>query len=184
MNIFIGCSARDNIDNIHKQSSQNLIKKITKIDNIDLVFGAYYKGIMAICYDEFKNNDRKVIGVTPKVYENDLELMNCNEIITTDTTMERFNEIYKRSDIFLFLPGGIGTLSEIFNAIEENIANKGNKLIIIYNKNFFYTPIIRTLHKMYEEGFVDKELSNYIVIESEEDKIIELIEKEKNKNGK
>lgn len=182
MNIFIGCSARDNIDDIYLKDSKSIIEKITKINDINLVFGAYYKGIMATCYDEFKKNNRKVIGVTPKVYESDLKPMNCDEVIITDTTMERFNEIYKRSDVFLFLPGGIGTLSELFNVLEENIANNNKKLIIIYNKNFFYTPIIRSLHKMYEEKFIDKELSNYMVIESEEDKIIELIKKEKDEN--
>jgi len=182
MNIFIGCSARENIDNKYIESSKSITNKIASINNVDLVFGAYYKGIMSICYDEFKRNNKKVIGITPKIYENDLKLINCDEVIITDTTMERFNEIYKKSNVFLFLPGGIGTLSELFNVMEENIANNDNKLIIVYNKDFFFTPIITALHKMYEEKFIDKQLSNYLVIESEEDKIIELIEKEKNKD--
>ena len=78
----------------------------------------------------------------------------------------------------LILPGGLGTLTELFNAIEENRTNNHNKKIIIYNKNYFYTPIIQGLYKMYENKYIDEPLTNYFVIESDEDKIIELIKKE------
>ena len=48
----------------------------------------------------------------------------------------------------------------------------------IYNKNYFYTPKIQGLYKMYENKYIDEPLTNYFVIESDEDKIIELIKKE------
>ena len=150
MNVFIGCSARGNTPKKDYDSCSKLIEKIGKIPNLNLVFGAYYQGIMAICYDEFKANNKKVIGATPKVYEDCLTCMNCDDVVITATTMERFNEIYKISDIFLILPGGFGTLAELFNAIEENRTNNHSKKIIIYNKNYFYTPIIQALYKMYE----------------------------------
>ena len=182
MNIFIGCSASENISDQYKESSKILIQKISQIKSLNLVFGAYYKGLMAICYDCFKQNNKKVIGITPKIYSNEFVNMPCDEEVITNTTMERFNEIYKKSNIFLFLPGGIGTLAEIFNAIEENRTNDNNKKkIILYNKDFFYTPIIKELYNMYKENFIKEELSNYIVIESDIDKVIELIEKETNK---
>ena len=181
MNIFIGCSAGENIDELYKETSRQLINNISKVNNLNLVFGAYHKGIMGICYDEFKNNNKKVIGITPNIYRDVLKEMNCDEEIITNTTMERFNEIYKKSNMFLFLPGGIGTLAELFNAIEENRTNDSNKkLIIIYNKDYFYTSLIKTLYKMYENKFIENELSNYLIIESEDEKIIELIKEEIN----
>ena len=178
MNIFIGCSARSIIPKDEFDSCSKLITEVAKIPNLDLVFGAYYKGLMTVCYDEFKANNKRVLGATPKIYEECLNEMNCDDVVITDTTMERFNEIYKVSDIFLILPGGLGTLTELFNAIEENRTNNHNKKIIIYNKNYFYTPIIQGLYKMYENKYIDEPLTNYFVIESDEDKIIELIKKE------
>lgn len=181
MNIFIGCSARENIDTKYKESSKDLVEKVAQIKNLNLVFGAYYKGLMAICYDCFKQNNKKVIGVTPEIYKDALNEMSCDEEIITKTTMERFNEIYKKSDIFLFLPGGIGTLAELFNAMEENRTNDIDKKIILYNKDFFYTPIIKELYNMYKEKFIDLELSKYIIIESNLDNVIKLIKEEINK---
>lgn len=182
MNIFIGCSSGEKIDAIYKNISRCLIKKISKIDKLNLVFGGCHKGIMSICYDEFKHNNKQVIGISPRVYEKDVKELDCDEVIIADTTIERFNEIYKRSDIFLFLPGGVGTLSELFNTIEENRTNDSNKkLIIIYNKEYFYTDIIKELYKMYEDGFINNKLTDYLVIESDDDKIVELLQEKINR---
>ena len=79
----------------------------------------------------------------------------------------------------MFLPGGIGTYSELFSAIEENKNNPHPKKIILYNYDYFYTPIIKELYHLYQEGFIDEVPASYMIIESREDKIIELIEEMK-----
>ena len=59
MNIFIGCSAASDISKDDFDSCRKLITSVAKVSNLDLVFGAYYRGLMAFCYDEFKSNNKK-----------------------------------------------------------------------------------------------------------------------------
>lgn len=73
------------------------------------------------------------------------------------------------ADKVLILPGGLGTYYDLFKAINEN------KRIYLYNKNFFYTPLIKNLYDLHLNGVVEKVPSDYINIECELDKIIEMI---------
>ena len=92
--------------------------------------------------------------------------------------MDRMREIYNKSDIMLFLPGGIGTYTELFSSIEEHRTKEDNKLLILYNDDFFYTPIIKELYWLYEKKLVKKSIGEYVNIESRMEDIIKLIEKE------
>ena len=73
MKLFIGCSASNDINAHIINDSRALIEEIAKIPGVDLVYGAYNEGLMKVCYDAFHNNHKKIIGVTPKVYEADID---------------------------------------------------------------------------------------------------------------
>ena len=175
MNLFIGCSSKTDIDKKYIDDCYELIKMIAKVPNVDLVYGAYNRGLMGLCYAEFKKNEKKITGVITK-YHDDRdgdEVVGDNKKVTLTTT-ERFDEIYGNSDTILILPGGLGVLAELFSAIEESSIGN-NKKIIVYNCNYFYTPIIRELFHLYEEGFISMPPSEYMIIESDKEKIIEMI---------
>lgn len=71
------------------------------------------------------------------------------------------------ADIVLILPGGLGTYYDLFKAIKEN------KKIYLYNKDFFYTPVIRNLYELHLSGMIEKVPSEYMNIECDLDNIIE-----------
>ena len=175
MNLFIGCTSRENVSEDYINDSSKLLEELSKIDNVDLVFGSYHKGLMKVAYDAFKDNNKKITGVLTEYHKNLAEFeYNYDETIVVDTTTNRFYEIFNRSDVILILPGGLGTLAELFSAIEERRIENYKK-IIIYNSNYFYTPIIEALYKMYQDGFTHEVPSNYMVIESDYKKIVEII---------
>ena len=178
LNLFIGSSSKDNVDFGYLKDGAALIGELAKIEGVDLVFGAHHKGLMKLSYDEFKRNNKKIIGVITNYHKEmvDSSIFYDKEIIV-NTTTERFEKIYENSDVLLFLPGGLGTYAEIFSAIEERRIDNGKK-IIIYNSNYFYTPMIKELYKLYKEGFIDEVPADYMIIESDSNKIIEIIKKE------
>ena len=178
MNIFIGCGS-EIVDEKFNNNSLELIDEIAKITNINLVFGAYHNALMGDCYDIFKNNNRKITGVTLDIYKEQLNDLNCDKEIITTTTMDRMKEIYKNSDILLFLPGGIGTYTEILSCIEEHRTKQDNKLLIIYNDKFFYTPFFKEMYYLFENKFTSKSIGEYCRIESNKSDIINLIKEEK-----
>ena len=177
MNLFIGCSSK-NVDKKYLDACCNLVTEISDIDDINLVFGAYDAGIMGICYKAFKERGKKITGVSYKRYEEVAKNLELDELSIVPTFISTLEEIYNKSDIMLFLPGGIGTYAELIPSINEKIEKDDNKLLILYNYDFFYTPIINELYSLYENKFIGSNIGEYIKIESKKDEIIELIKKE------
>ncbi len=177
MNLFIASTSKENIeDNLLKECS-TLIEKIANIPNINLVFGAYNKGLMKTSFDAFSKNNKEVIGITTNFDKITCKDQKYTKEIAVESTSERFKKIYEESDILLFLPGGIGTLAELFSALEENRIHDKKK-VIVYNCNFFFTTIIEELYNLYKKGFIDNPPSSYITIESDQEKIINMLKEE------
>ena len=73
MRLFVAGSAKDEISPSYIQASSMLLERVAKIDDVYLVFGGYHRGIMAIAYDEFKKNSKKVIAVSDIVFQESLK---------------------------------------------------------------------------------------------------------------
>lgn len=166
MKIAVCCSSTNDIDDIYKESSKELLNEVFKQDN-DLVFGAANRGIMGIAYRIAKQNNRKVIGLATKLYEEELYNLECDTEVVEEIVNSRTNKLIEMSDVLLFLPGGIGTLYELMTAIEMKRNNEFNKPIIIYNKTGFFDEAIKMLDKVYSENFTDAKVSlNYSIVNS------------------
>ena len=77
--------------------------------------------------------------------------------------------IYDKSDVILILPGGLGIMADLFSAITNN------KKVILYNIDYFFTPIIQYLYKLYNCNFIDVVPSDYMLIENDYKKIVNMI---------
>lgn len=163
MNVFIACSASQYIDKKYLELTLDVSKYLVEQD-YNLVFGAFDKSMMGICYDEFKNNNKNVVSITPKVYEKDLERLEYGEKIVTDDTMMRFKNIYDLSDLIVLLPGGIGTLTEVLNAIEDYRTIPNDKRIVLYNFEGFYDDILNWFFDKKELGFISGDIKDLIDI--------------------
>ena len=182
MKIFIGCSSREEIPNKYYKDCNSLIEELFKHEN-DLVFGAYHKGFMASCHDIAKKNNRKVIGITPKIFVDALKELDCDVEIITDTISRRTDGLIEECDALLFLPGGIGTIYELFTAIESKRNGEFDKPIIIYNSNNFFDKLLEFLEKLYDENFTDIKVKDcYLVMNSADDVVKYLTNIKKNDN--
>lgn len=165
MKIFVGCSSSNDIDKKYLDECRTLLDKVLQ-DN-DLVFGAYNNGIMGIAYNIAIKNNRKITAICPKAYTDDLKELKYDKEIITNNISERTRKLIDESDLLLFLPGGIGTYNELFNAIDCKRSHEYNKPIIIFNSNGFYDKFIEMMEQNYQEKFsksIDK--LNYIITNS------------------
>ncbi len=176
MNLFIGSTSKEDISKELFDDASGLISDIAAIPKINLVFGAYNKGLMRVSYDEFYKNKKDIIGVVCEEDNTCFDQDYTRRIVTKSPT-RRFQNIYENSDVLLFLPGGLGTLAELFSSIEERRINNTKK-IIVYNCNYFFTPIVEELYNLYESGFIDEPPGSYIIIESDKEKIIDILKEE------
>lgn len=155
MNIFIGASVNKNIPNKYFNLSKEVSDVLSNL-NYTLICGGN-EGILKELINIFKNIKVYIL----KEYLNEMKNTNI-EYEICNTTFERLNKIYEESDLFLILPGGLGTLSELFGLIEE--LRNSNKKLILYNYDNYYKDLINYLNKLTKENFINKNDLNKITI--------------------
>ena len=174
MRLFIGCSCEENIDDNIKNKCRKLIKDIACIDNIDLVYSNSIDGLGGVCYDEFRKNNKNIIGIQVRKYRELQDSSYSDKEIIVDSGIDRFKSLYDNLDISLILPGGLGTFSEIFNLIEEyRIDNK--KRIVIYNLDGYYDDLIKIMDNLYDTHFSSIKISDCIDIVNSKEEVINII---------
>ena len=100
-----------------------------------------------------------------------------------DTLQKRKELMYKKSDAFIALPGGIGTIDEVFEVIATNILTQSTKLLILLNYNKFWDSLINLLNKNIKQKYSKKEIKDNIKIASSINEIITILNKEVSKYG-
>jgi len=158
MKIFVGCGSSEDINKDYFDGCELLLNRLLKKN--DLVYGAYNNGIMNIAYKCAKKNGNKIIGVAPRVYESDLNELDINEKILVDNILQRTYKLIKMSDAIIFLPGGIGTINEMFASIDMKRSGEIDKPIIIFNYNHYYDYLIDFLNKLFKEKFSEESIKN------------------------
>ncbi len=183
MKIFVGCSSSNDIPIQYREDCEILLNELFNSNN-DLVFGAYNLGIMGDSYNIALNNNRKIIGICPEAYRDDFKELRCTTEITTKSVSERTDRLISESDALLFLPGGIGTVYELFTSIESKRCHEHDKAIIIYNSCNYYDELFSFLDKLYDENFANEYVKkNYFISNSKEEIIsyINTIKRDKNR---
>lgn len=162
MKIFIAGSSNNTIPPKYLDDCKDTLETILK-DN-DLIFGVSKNGIMGIAYEIAKKNNRKVYGICPEAYRSSLNGLTCDKTIITNTIVESTNIILEESDLIIVFPGGIGTLFELYFAIQSKICNEHNKPIILYNSHRYFDSQIEDIKEKYLQNFVNKPLEELIHI--------------------
>ncbi|MHA1340843.1 MAG: TIGR00730 family Rossman fold protein [Promethearchaeota archaeon] len=180
--ICVYCSSSLKIDDkFHKVAYQ--LGKLLMDAGFNLLWGGCRVGLMNEIALGAKNssNDQKgkLIGVIPKLLlQKDLEFKKCDKLIVVKNLNERKRVMKDRSDCFIVLPGGFGTLDEFFDTLAEKILGFHNKPIIIFNFDNYYEGIFKFFEKIYHEGFASTQVKNKYKIANSIDEIIRIIEEE------
>lgn len=165
MKLFIGCSSSNDIPTEYFNDCKVLLEELMKEN--DLVFGACNSGLMGLAYNTTLKANGNITGICPEAYKDDFKTLKCDTEITTKSVSERTDSVILSSDALIFLPGGIGTIYELFTAIESKRCHEFNKPIVIYNSNGYFDKLLEFMDKVYSEKFSSfKDKRNYIVTDS------------------
>jgi len=119
---------------------------------ITMVFGAGNMGLMGEAADAIVDGGGKMIGVIPQfMIEQDWHHKQCSELIVTEGMSDRKQTIERISDAFVALPGGIGTMDELFECMVNKQLGLHAKPIIILNTDGYYDTLVALLDEMIEE---------------------------------
>ncbi|MDN3642160.1 TIGR00730 family Rossman fold protein [Lutimonas halocynthiae] len=155
-------------------------------NDIGLVYGGGKIGIMGAIADSMIKANAEVIGVIPGLLKHEeVAHSNISEMIVTRKMSKRKVKISKLVDGYIALPGGFGTLDEIFEALTLGQLGIENKAIGILNTNQFFKYTLLQLDHMVQEGFLKKENRDMIIVsESIEDLISKMYSYKAPKMGK
>ncbi len=137
--------------------------------DIGLVYGGASIGLMGKVANAVLDNGGQVVGVIPKgLRSKELNHKGLTELLITQDMHERKRIMYERSDGFIALPGGVGTLEEVFEAATWTKlgfhSGQKNKPVVLLGENDFWYPLIDFLDMLVVAGFVkarDREIISY-----------------------
>lgn len=159
--IGIFCSASESIDKMYFDSARQIGEWIGQTGKT-LIYGGASLGLMECVARAVKENGGKVIGVVPTLLEEKNSVSTQpDEIIHTFNLSDRKDVMTEKSDILVALPGGVGTLDEIFHVIAAASIGYHQKKVIFYNEYGFYDELLKALGTLESKGFARKPFSTY-----------------------
>jgi uncharacterized protein (TIGR00730 family) len=121
-----------------------------------LVYGGGSVGMMGVAARAALGAGGEVIGIIPRgLLEREQGMMDVSELIVTESLRERKALMFDRSDAFVALPGGFGTLEEVVETLTLRQLRYHNKPIFFLNTAGFYNPLIAFFSHSVASGFVN-----------------------------
>jgi uncharacterized protein (TIGR00730 family) len=155
--ICVYCGSQEGRVPAYREAGRKLGMEMARND-LELVYGGGAKGIMGAVSDAALSAGGRVTGIIPKFLvakeASELTLHRLSEAILTDDMHQRKHIMFDRSDAFLALPGGIGTLEEIVEIMTWAQLARHAKPIAFLNVNGFWDPLLALLEHMRGEGFI------------------------------
>ena len=164
--LVVFCGSSLGFNEIYKNAAIELGNYFVK-ENIELVYGGGKIGMMGILSDTILAKNGKVIGVIPKLLEKE-EVVHTGveEMIVCKKMSDRKVIMSKLVDGYLTLPGGFGTLDELFEALTLNQLQIEQKPVGLLNIQGFFDAILLQIDKMVEEGYIKSENKNLLLVDT------------------
>jgi uncharacterized protein (TIGR00730 family) len=149
-NICVFSSSSNGVAECYQQAAAELGRLIGQYGH-DLVYGGSNLGLMGKVARSVQANGGKAIGILPKIFEKVAE--GEDELVTAEDLRHRKSIMELRSQGFIALPGGIGTLDEIADVITSRYLKIHNKPVAIINTNNFFEHFLAHIEKVQREKF-------------------------------
>ena len=174
-NISIFCGAHEGKNPEYAKAAKLVAELIAK-KGINVVFGGGNVGLMKIISDTALDNGVEVLGISLKSLHA-LELANprLNQIVVSETLLDRKDEFMSRSDAFIVLPGGVGSLDELAEIMASNQLGIINKPVGILNNEGYYDDLLKWFSKAVDEGFISSENLKELLVSDSPEKLVEMI---------
>ncbi len=179
MKIAVFCGSSFGNNPLYKTLAQTLGKEIAK-RGFHLVYGGSCVGLMGTIADAVLNEGGEVTGVITKNLSKKEHAHNSLTYLhIVDDILERKKMMEDLSDAFIIMPGGFGTMDELFEVLMYGQLGYHKKPCAVLNVNHFFDHLFKLLNQLTKEGFVKKEHNNMLLqcdnIDSLFNKIIQYV---------
>lgn len=167
--IGVYCGASQNADESFLKLADNLGKLIAE-NHFKMVYGGGKFGLMGRVASAVVSNNGYTVGVQPVLLEErEGAHSEIQEIFIVKNMHERKAMMDKLSDAFIIMPGGFGTLDELFEVITLKQLNIHKKPIVILNYNNYWDPLVNLINSVIDNKFAKEDHRSFIkVVENEQ----------------
>ena len=172
MKICIFCSANQQIDPDFFRETAALGAWAARHGHT-IVYGGVNCGLMECVAKATHESGGRTIGVIPKIVEKNGRISQYVDVdVMCDNLSDRKQLMLDQSDVFIALPGGIGTLDEVFTIAASATIGYHDKKVILYNMKGFWDGLVAMLDDLHAKGVTRKQWRNYIQVAGSLDEIV------------
>ena len=165
----------------HLPSYELAAKRLGKLmaeTGLGLVYGGGNIGLMGAIADSVIAGGGEAIGVIPRfLVEKEQAHSGLSQLIEVNSMHDRKLEMHRLADAFIILPGGFGTMDELFETLTWRQLGMHEKPMGILNIDGFYDSFFTFLHKTVESGFVSVECRNSLISAEDPAVLLQLLSK-------
>lgn len=174
-NILIYCGSSRGHNEIYKNTAIEMGKLLAE-RNLRLIYGAGSVGLMGVLADTILAEGGEAIGFIPEFLEKwEVGHKNLTESHTTQTMHERKHKMAEISDAVIALPGGYGTLDELFEILTWRQLELHQMPIGLLNVNGYFDPLLKMIENMVLEGFLKEVNKNLLLVASTPAEMLDML---------
>ncbi len=164
MKVCVFCGSSMGNDPRYQEAAAQLGEVLAQND-CTLYYGGANVGLMKIIADKMLEKGKRVVGIIPKLIT-DMEIAHegVTEMMEVDSMSERKLMLINESDAFIAMPGGFGTLDELFEITVLNQLRITDKPVALYNTLNYYDSMMQFVNHAVSQGFIRKEHRDNIII--------------------
>lgn len=162
--VCVFCGSRMGDDPKFEQSATEIGRALAEAD-IRLVYGAGDVGLMGAVANGAQNAGGQTFGVIPvHLLEKEVGKRDLSTFVVTENMHERKKVMFMNADAIVTLPGGAGSLDELFEVLTWRQLGLHDKPIYLFDINEYWQPLVALIDHMITKGFADNSFKESFVI--------------------
>ncbi|KRW61091.1 LOG family protein [Pseudomonas sp. TTU2014-080ASC] len=175
MRLCVFCGSNPGNDPVYLEGAKRLGRALAE-EEIGLVYGGSSVGLMGAVADAALEAGGEVIGIIPRsLWEKEVGHTGLNDLRVVDSMHQRKALMAELADGFIAMPGGVGTLEELFEVWTWAQLGHHRKPCSLLNINGYYDQLGLFLNHMVNEAFVKPEHRTMLIVEKRIDALLEAI---------
>jgi uncharacterized protein (TIGR00730 family) len=185
LSVCIYCASSKLLAPIYYSEAKNLAHLLSK-NNVGIKFGGGCSGIMGAIADVYINErNEDIVGVIPEfMHQEGWHHTQLKHLIVTNTMHERKQKMIENVDAAIALPGGIGTLEEVLEALTWKQLGIFSRPIILVNINGYFNKLIDLLEHATSENFMSQEHLQLFTVVNDSESVLQELSKIRQNNTK
>lgn len=159
--IGVYLSSKENLPENYVQAAREVGELIGKTGRI-LIYGGARKGLMEVLAQSVKQHGGRVYGMVPEIIEKRGLVSDAIDVTFRCVDLsDRKMMMNRESDVLVALPGGIGTLDEVFTVMANTVIGIRHQPVVFYNVDGCWDTLLAALDNLFEQGLVSGSPSDY-----------------------